>query len=654
MALPDALQHAARIALVILINALWQGALIVLVTGLALTLFRRSNASTRYAVWLLALLAVLIIPVATSFSRVAVIRQTPEGNTHAVVRSSESGAKEAAAAFHVDSMRASRSSEAPSASRAQLLPAFPPLPSFPAVPALVAMALFGLWLVAAAVMLARLVRAFVVLEGFKRDSLPLSVEFRDAMPRWNAATKGERDIRICVSDHTEVPVAVGLFDAMILLPSHLVQTLDAEEVDQISLHELGHLLRADDWTNALQRIISGLLFFNPGVWFISRQLDVEREVACDDYVLQATGAVRAYASCLAKMAEMTAWPHSPLMAPGVFVTRKSISIRIERLLRTGRAIGSQVAPKVAGAVAIAMVAIFLLLNTLTPSVAFTVSAPQQLARAAPSPSAAPSSTAKPARAPKPVQKPAPVLPKPTYTPTPGSGYDIKVPSMDVYVPPIDVHVPGMSALGESSVDGMTPSGCEACDFSGQDLAGRNFHAKRFASTTFSRANLRRADFSSSVLVSVDLSHADLRGASFARAVMTNCDLSDAEMQGADFNGVRMINCTFDARSLSPEQAGQFLRACTVNCDFSGARLNGQDLSNLRLQNVDLSGADLHGTNDSHSVFTNVNLAGANLNGADLTNSKFVNVDFSHANLNAARTQGAAFINSDFGNSVPKR
>ena len=39
--------------------------------------------------------------------------------------------------------------------------------------------------------------------------------------------KVTRDVRICVSDEINVPVAVGIFDAMILLPCDLVHELDA-------------------------------------------------------------------------------------------------------------------------------------------------------------------------------------------------------------------------------------------------------------------------------------------------------------------------------------------------------------------------------------------------------------------------------------------
>ena len=70
--------------------------------------------------------------------------------------------------------------------------------------------------------------------------------------------------------------------------------------------------------------------------FVAQQLDLEREVACDDWVLGLTGSVRPYALCLTKMAETASWPYRPMPAPGVFATRKHISLRIERLLGAGR------------------------------------------------------------------------------------------------------------------------------------------------------------------------------------------------------------------------------------------------------------------------------------------------------------------------------
>lgn len=65
-------ESVARIAVAMLVNSLWQGALIALATWGALRLFPKANASTRYAAWGLALLAMVVIPIATSLSRVSI------------------------------------------------------------------------------------------------------------------------------------------------------------------------------------------------------------------------------------------------------------------------------------------------------------------------------------------------------------------------------------------------------------------------------------------------------------------------------------------------------------------------------------------------------------------------------------------------------
>ncbi len=82
----------------------------------------------------------------------------------------------------------------------------------------VALAVFAAWALLAAYALAGLLVGLVRLEQLKSDALPLPVEYRDAMPQWNRANKGRRPVRLCVSDAVDVPVAVGLFDAMILIP----------------------------------------------------------------------------------------------------------------------------------------------------------------------------------------------------------------------------------------------------------------------------------------------------------------------------------------------------------------------------------------------------------------------------------------------------
>jgi len=239
---------------------------------------------------------------------------------------------------------------------------------------LLVLALVGIWLIGALVVLARLIVSLVHLERLKRDALPLPVEYRQRLDRWAGAAKGSRDVRLCRSSEIVIPIAVGLFDAMILVPEQLVEELAPQDVDRILLHELAHLRRADDWFNAIERIAQALLFFNPGVQWIVRQLDLEREVACDDWVLAQTNEPLPYASCLAKVAEVTMWPYRAMAAPGAFVTRKSMSIRIERLLAAHRDVRIRLSYGPVGSAALALLALCIGAAYVAPSIAYPLAA----------------------------------------------------------------------------------------------------------------------------------------------------------------------------------------------------------------------------------------------------------------------------------------
>ena len=68
---------------------------------------------------------------------------------------------------------------------------------------------------------------------------------------------------------------------VIVLPPALAANLTAEQLRVVLAHELAHIKRHDYLINLLQRLVEALLFFNPPVWWISRQLRLEREAACD-------------------------------------------------------------------------------------------------------------------------------------------------------------------------------------------------------------------------------------------------------------------------------------------------------------------------------------------------------------------------------------
>jgi hypothetical protein len=144
---------------------------------------------------------------------------------------------------------------------------------------------------------------------------------------------GRRRVELCTSPDVARPSVIGFFRPRILLPSDLLPRISAHELEQILLHELAHLRRRDDWTNLIQKIT--LIFFplNPVLFWIERRLCIERELACDDCVLNFTLARKAYATCLTNLAEHTLLRRSVSLALGAWEKQSELARRVHRILR---------------------------------------------------------------------------------------------------------------------------------------------------------------------------------------------------------------------------------------------------------------------------------------------------------------------------------
>ena len=104
-----------------------------------------------------------------------------------------------------------------------------------------------------------------------------------------------------LSAYVHVPLVIGYFKPIVLFPVALATQLDLKQVEAILIHELSHIRRNDYLLNLVKTGIETLLFFNPFVWLVSRFIQIEREHACDDLVLDQTGTPLTYAHALLKL-----------------------------------------------------------------------------------------------------------------------------------------------------------------------------------------------------------------------------------------------------------------------------------------------------------------------------------------------------------------
>jgi beta-lactamase regulating signal transducer with metallopeptidase domain len=192
----------------------------------------------------------------------------------------------------------------------------------------------GVWALVSAALMARMVWSLVRLLGLKRRAIPAPPAVGARFEEMMRVSPGRRRARVLVTDEIAAPVAAGLVRPAVLAPAFLVEELSEAELDQVLTHELAHIRRWDDWTNLAQKFVEALLFFHPAVIWIGRRLALEREIACDDWVVGLTGTVRPYAACLTRLAALNA--ATPQLAPGAVARKPQLSIRVEALLAGGR------------------------------------------------------------------------------------------------------------------------------------------------------------------------------------------------------------------------------------------------------------------------------------------------------------------------------
>jgi hypothetical protein len=74
---------------------------------------------------------------------------------------------------------------------------------------------------------------------------------------------------------------------------------------------------------------------------VARRIDLEREIACDDFVVRAFGSPRPYAACLTRVAELTGGVRSSIVAAAAADERSHLTRRVDMLLDRSRHSGTQ-------------------------------------------------------------------------------------------------------------------------------------------------------------------------------------------------------------------------------------------------------------------------------------------------------------------------
>lgn len=152
--------------------------------------------------------------------------------------------------------------------------------------------------------------------------------WQEELTRLSARLRISRPVNLLESCLADVPMVLGHFRPLILMPAGLLAGLPAGQIEAILLHELAHIRRNDYLVNVFERFIEGLFFYHPAVWWFSRVIRAERENCCDDVAALALGRPLDYALALTRLEESRFSSREPAVA----ATGGNLMKRIRRLL----------------------------------------------------------------------------------------------------------------------------------------------------------------------------------------------------------------------------------------------------------------------------------------------------------------------------------
>jgi uncharacterized protein (TIGR03435 family) len=126
------------------------------------------------------------------------------------------------------------------------------------------------------------------------------------------------------------PGIFGFFRPVLVWPNAISAHLSDSHLQSILAHELCHVRRLDNLTAALHTIVESLFWFHPLVWWLGARLIEERELACDEEVVEFGGNRRVYAESILKICEFCT---SPPLACVSGVTGADLKRRISRIMK---------------------------------------------------------------------------------------------------------------------------------------------------------------------------------------------------------------------------------------------------------------------------------------------------------------------------------
>lgn len=160
------------------------------------------------------------------------------------------------------------------------------------------------------------------------------------------------------------PGVAGIRHPVLLLPEQIAEQLDSRQLQAILAHELCHVRRRDNLTTAIHMVVEAVFWFHPLVWWIGARLIRERELACDEAVVQSGHDAQTYAEGILKVCRHFV---ASKLACVSGVSGADLETRLEAIMKNETIGLSRTKGVLLGASALAMLAVPMFVGLTIPS-----------------------------------------------------------------------------------------------------------------------------------------------------------------------------------------------------------------------------------------------------------------------------------------------
>jgi beta-lactamase regulating signal transducer with metallopeptidase domain len=314
----------------VFLEAALRGAVVLLVALVLSHLLRRRTAAARHLVWVGAVTVQLALPlfalwgprwevgVPSAVASVLPVSLAPAATSSAISRPSTSAPRRDETVR--DASHSSKSTgpvPAPTAAvdrtSTAVAPAAEPTTSEPIATHEITAAsastasvsgrtiLLVVWLIGALVILLRLAAGTAIVAALARRGARVEDGgWLSLAQRLSSSLQIDRPLTLLRGDRIGVPITWGIVYPVVLLPDD-ADAWPEERRRFVLVHEMAHVKRLDALTQLAGQLALALFWFDPLVWIANRRMQLEREHACDDYVLRHGTSASHYAEELLAM-----------------------------------------------------------------------------------------------------------------------------------------------------------------------------------------------------------------------------------------------------------------------------------------------------------------------------------------------------------------